>query len=457
MNDLTSNLTYESHSLAHSGPRLGGLEKAALAFVALGILLLTAALFGASAQMPEATRAIWLTVAWVSIAGGGLTFGLHKHLSDKPGIRNAGKTTDSLTARGAWGWSLAVVLTSFYIALYWFPGLLEGLIRLHDPLSQFLRGKAADQWFVYGTFYTVAILVMGTKAIAKYRHSLYQILRISVIMITQLGFAYLLPAIFVKLNQPEVYLSYLWPLAYDKLFPGTLDQFLKAGNIGFFIVGWFVVGTFLATPVLTYFFGKRWYCSWVCGCGGLANTAGDSFRQNSDKSLQSWKIERWMVHSVLVWIVLLTTLLWFESVMPDALKGPVYLLRQWYGFLIGAAFAGVIGVGFYPLMGTRVWCRFGCPMAAVLGLLQRFNSRFRITTNGAQCISCGNCSKYCEMGIDVRHYAQRGQNIIRASCVGCGLCAAVCPRGVLSLENGPTAGRYNNDDGLSLLGERKAV
>lgn len=64
-------------------------------------------------------------------------------------------------------------------------------------------------------------------------------------------------------------------------------------------------------------------------------------------------------------------------------------------------------------------------------------SRFRITVNGGQCISCGNCSTYCEMGIDVRAYAQKGENIVRASCVGCGICAEVCPRGVLKLENGP--------------------
>ena len=87
-------------------------------------------------------------------------------------------------------------------------------------------------------------------------------------------------------------------------------------------------------------------------------------------------------------------------------------------------------------MGNRVWCRFGCPLAAILGIVQRFKSRFRITTNGGQCISCGNCSTHCEMGIDVRAYAQKGENIVRASCVGCGVCAAVCPRGVLKLENG---------------------
>jgi ferredoxin len=47
------------------------------------------------------------------------------------------------------------------------------------------------------------------------------------------------------------------------------------------------------------------------------------------------------------------------------------------------------------------------------------------------------------MGIDVRAYAQKGQNIVRSSCVGCGICSAVCPRGVLKLENGPINNRTN--------------
>jgi len=93
-------------------------------------------------------------------------------------------------------------------------------------------------------------------------------------------------------------------------------------------------------------------------------------------------------------------------------------------------------------------------MAAILGIQQKYFSRFRITTNGGQCISCGNCSTYCEMGIDVRAYAQRGENILRASCVGCGICSAVCPRGVLKLENGSTditEGRRSNK--LSFVNE----
>jgi ferredoxin len=75
-------------------------------------------------------------------------------------------------------------------------------------------------------------------------------------------------------------------------------------------------------------------------------------------------------------------------------------LREWYGFAIGAAFSGVVGVGFYPLWEIV----FGVVLAVYgrhIGLQQRF-SKFRITTNGGQCISCGNCSTYCEMGIDVQ-------------------------------------------------------
>ena len=52
------------------------------------------------------------------------------------------------------------------------------------------------------------------------------------------------------------------------------------------------------------------------------------------------------------------------------------------------------------------------------------------------------------MGIDVRAYAQKGENIVRASCVGCGICSAVCPRGVLKLENAATDNRINSREVL---------
>ena len=181
--------------------------------------------------------------------------------------------------------------------------------------------------------------------------------------------------------------------------------------------------------------------------------------------MKAWKIERWLVHGVLVFALLMTVFSLYSYFSgTDSLMGiKTKDVEYYYGFLIGSIFSGVIGTGFYPVLGNRVWCRFGCPLAAYMGLVQRFKSRFRITTNGGQCISCGNCSTYCEQGIDVRAYAQKGENIIRSSCVGCGVCSAVCPRGVLKLENGPEKNRIksveiplgNDIDLIKLMNERK--
>jgi ferredoxin-type protein NapH len=372
-----------------------------------------------------------------------------------PGIRHDGIMFRALTARGAIAWLLGILFTGFYVVLYFYedlqgkglPRVLDGGIRLLDPLSRALSGHDADKWFLYGTLYTLAVLVMGVRMLAKYRHNRYHQVRTCSVMFFQLGFAYLIPAFLKALAQPEFYFSYFWPLKPYYLFPsGIRDLISRPGGVGVFMIAWAAIATFVATPVLTFFYGKRWYCSWVCGCGGLAETLGDPFRQNSDKSLRAWRIERVTIHSVLVLIVITTVLLWLNA-WKGILGGASQTFERLYGLYIGAIFSGVVGVGFYPIFGSRVWCRFGCPMAAILGFFQRFFSRFRITTNGGQCISCGNCSTYCEMGIDVRAYAQRGENIVRGSCVGCGVCAAVCPRGVLSLENGSThADRYAGAD-----------
>jgi polyferredoxin len=366
----------------------------------------------------------------------------------------------SLVSRGIWGWLLGLVLTGFYVLLYFYPEFLgyneagksSGLVAFFDPLSVLLNGKPATQWFLYGTVYTLAIILFGIKFIFKYRNNRYQVFRTISVIFFQLGFAFLIPEILSKLNQDLPYFSKdlknMWPLNYYFFEDWHFNNMLNGGNLGLFILVFGLLMMFIISPILTYFFGKRWYCSWVCGCGGLAETLGDPYRQLSDKSMNAWRLERWLVHGVLVFAIVMTgfTLYAYFSSNESVLAIKTQTIQDIYGFLIGSIFAGVIGTGFYPIFGNRVWCRFGCPLAAYMGIVQRFKSRFRITTNGGQCISCGNCSTYCEQGIDVRAYAQKGENIVRASCVGCGICSAVCPRGVLKLENGPENGRINPTD-----------
>lgn len=503
---------------SHDNNVLDGIQKTGISLGLIGLFIMALALF--NINFPN--KGIWLTASIVAIFGGIVLYANRTYLNKPEGIKNDGIWHSSLTNKGTLAWMVGILLTSFYVVLYWFPkylglnaegGANTGIVSFFDPLSLLLNGKPASQWFVYGSLYTIAILGLGYKFILKYRHNKYQLVRTLSVMFFQLGFAFLIPEILEKLNPDKAYfakdLKNMWPLNYYFFNDWHLKAMIEGGNLGMFMLLFGIAMIFVISPILTYFYGKRWYCSWVCGCGGLAETAGDSFRHLSSKSTVSWKIERWMIHSVLVFSFVMTIAVIFtflsnnpemSFITRDQFIGGIVIfltvfttalylfkrkdmdtdavytmltlvaiiilsllmnyfsgnqniffidsnsLREWYGFAIGAAFSGVIGVGFYPILGNRVWCRFGCPMAAILGLQQRLLSKFRITTNGGQCISCGNCSTFCEMGIDVRSYAQKGENIVRSSCVGCGVCSAVCPRGVLKLENDSPGGRINSND-----------
>jgi ferredoxin-type protein NapH len=425
-----------SHPQTDGRSTLSGGQKSFLFVIGLGLVFFVLALFD-----------LRIAPGWLSLFSifgllflGGLGFVFVSYHNTIPQIMNDGIMFSSAKNRGPIGVTLGIVITTFYCLLYWRHQTLAGVITTLDPLAELLHGGDADQWFLYGFMYTCAMLVMGVRMFYRYRHNRYHLWRTGSVVFFQIAFAFLLPAFLKKMQQPEFYFTYFWPLKPEYLFPSKIGDLTQtAGAFGFFMVAWGIIASFVVTPILTYYFGKRWYCSWVCGCGGLAETLGDPWRQLSDKSKDAWRFERWSIHLVLVAITIVTILLWANSwTGGEILRDASGAASKWYGFVVGAVLSGVVGVGFYPLMGSRVWCRFFCPMAAVLGLWQRFFSRFRITTNGAQCISCGNCSTYCEMGIDVRSYAQRGEDIVRASCVGCGVCAAVCPRGVLKLENGKT-------------------
>ena len=477
-----------NHSMSLAKPEANDLsikQKISVVTGIIGLFILTLALF--NVNFPN--KGLFLTISLILISIGAVVFANDTYLTKLEGIKNDGIWFKSISSRGTLGWITGIVLTLFYIVLYFYAELLglgsngasnTGLISLFDPLSKLLNGNPASQWFVYGTLYTIAILVFGYKFILKYRHNRYQQLRTFSVMFFQLGFAFLIPEFMARLNSETFRLPYydlknMWPLNYYNFEQYRIDEFINAGNIGLALLIFGVLSIFVVSPILTYRYGKRWYCSWVCGCGGLAETAGDSFRQLSSKKLSAWKIERWLIHIVLVFVVVMTTAViytylgydpnkyWltkglflalvtgfltlvFTAVMvlkrkelgKDAQYGAIgyfaiiialigmhyfssdtklflfeaETLRSSYGFMIGAIFSGVVGTGFYPILGNRVWCRFGCPMAAILGFQQRMFSKFRITTNGGQCISCGNCSTYCEMGIDVRAYAQKGENIV---------------------------------------------
>ncbi|MGY0408517.1 MAG: 4Fe-4S binding protein, partial [Polaribacter sp.] len=290
----------------------------------------------------ENTGLFWfLTFGLASI--GALLFILpNLILLGKPGIKNDGIYHHASTNRGWIAWLVLLYLVTFYLVLYFMPDYVVNWTFILDPISKFLNGGEASQWFVYGFLYCTIMLIMATRMYIKYRHNKYQIIRTTSVLFFQIVFAFLIPEIMTSLNMPGYDFKNAFPLDYDFFFEWNLKTLTESGSIGIFILVWGIVLTLVIVPVMVYFFGKRWYCSWVCGCGGLAETLGDPYRQNSNKSLNTWKLERWLIHAVLVFSLVMTmvTLYCYFTGTQSVLGINSQWIKDTYSFLIGAWFAG---------------------------------------------------------------------------------------------------------------------
>ena len=231
----------------------------------------------------------------------------------------------------------------------------------------------------------------------------------------------------------------------------------------------FLAGSLLAviTLVLTLLLGRVW-CGWFCPLGSLLDWM----------PLRSWKKKRPAVKEgfrslkyVLLLVILLaavfsnlsllifdpltilyrtlTTAIWpgldqvitaveftlysvsflqpviggFDSLIRPAIF-PSYPAIYRYGSLYLFFFGGLIGLN---LLAPRFWCRYLCPLGALLGLLGKY-SLVHCEVSGA-CSTCGNCFEKCPTGAiqtDNRVFCDPGE------CTMCLACAVDCPGGAIS-------------------------
>src|SRR5262245_3041235 len=229
--------------------------------------------------------------------------------------------------RSPLAWGLSALLLTSYILLYF--GELPALGLRFDAWQRAAQALGlSSKWTLYGLAYTLAMVAGGIYFLKRHgRNSPYQRVRTVVVVLVQLLLAFALPIVMQVFGRREYYFSYFWPLKIEYLYPSViLEQ-------PFLIVAWSFLGSLVAFPVLAYFLGKRFYCSWICGCGGLANTAGEPFRHLSDKSPQSWRIERVSIHSVLVLAIVTTAIVWLNWAVgrqhPEFARF-AFAVQRWY-------------------------------------------------------------------------------------------------------------------------------
>ena len=209
--------------------------------------------------------------------------------------------------------------------------------------------------------------------------------------------------------------------------PGDPEWWQMVGIIG---VIWAVFLTFVILPLFTIKYGKI-YCSYICSCGALAETVGNGFRHRGPKGDTTRRLEKYgYIFILLATIATIADLMGFKPFRWD--------LMGWYDFWVGTFLAGALAIGLYPFLGQRLWCRMWCPLAFWMNFWGRW-SKFKITPEKGKCIDCNVCNQYCQMGIDIKGRALRGEpvTLVDTPCVGCQECIVRCPMQILHLGDVP--------------------
>lgn len=307
-----------------------------------------------------------------------------------------------------------------------------------------ILGKSLSFWYML--VYTLVVCgisgkaLLGNvnfysfKAVKPVGMSPYQRAKFTSIFWVQLVGFFLIPFVILPLSRGSEFwndsLTAPGKQAHVYLFPG-----FTSWGMAFYL--------FVAIPIFVYFFGKR-YCSWICSCGNLAETVGitvwgQKWVKEGTPRGEMANRNHWIQKAVMFFAFGFGALLLLDSTKVIAAPSLVASLSSLQDLGVDFMFGSVVGVGAYPFFGTRVWCRYGCPLAKFMELSGRTTrSRFRVAAS-EKCTGIGLCTKACPMGIDVASFAHKDRKPISGSfglhntvCIGCGGCIDVCPTKALS-------------------------
>lgn len=177
---------------------------------------------------------------------------------------------------------------------------------------------------------------------------------------------------------------------------------------------------------ITAIFG-RFFCGFFCTFGSLL----EMWRVSVNKVIKinykmNEKLDRALKLVKYILLIFIVVFLWtlkmngFNSFSPwDAIAE----LRDFPDiiFLYNVGFVILIFSFFGEMFVERCFCRYLCPLGAVLNLTSVF-SIFKIKRSDTTCGNCESCSESCPMGIDVKNAIK-----INNECIRCLKCIEVCP------------------------------
>lgn len=372
-------------------------------------------------------------------------------------------------------------IADFFLEHGWFPYNLDGAAWAENSLiGKVLQNQIGMPGFYYEILYTVVIIIYGIRRIKRNPTPYVRRQTVSLMLFQLIPLFFLPYFILPLLDEWGVFNSGSGAWIADQLFPidhnGLREYWRAAGLIlawPLFIWNVFtpspnglwlsiaLLQTFVIIPALVYRYGKGAYCGWICSCGALAETLGDAHRNKMPHG-PIWNKLNLVGQVILASVFCLLLLRIVSWIGADTQLGEIsnFLFEQAlyrfslfgvplnYSTVVDYFLAGILGLGLYFHFSGRTWCRFFCPLAALMHIYARFG-RFRIFADKDKCISCNVCTTVCHQGIDIMNFANKGLAMEDPQCVRCSACVASCPTGVLSFG-------MLNAEGLAVLDKLSA-
>lgn len=191
----------------------------------------------------------------------------------------------------------------------------------------------------------------------------------------------------------------------------------------------------LLIPVVLTIFRGRIFCGWMCPIGAIqellkAESINRELAPATDKMLRKLKY--------LLLIVFSLATLW-AGINYWSHFEPFKSLFNFSGTTISIILL-VIVLAWSIVLG-RPFCRYFCPLGAILALTSRF-SLTKIIPDSSKCVHCGICVKsHCCPTSAIKMNFQDKDSlpvIDTAECIRCGKCINICPRKALNEDQAET-------------------
>ncbi len=114
----------------------------------------------------------------------------------------------------------------------------------------------------------------------------------------------------------------------------------------------------------------------------------------------------------------------------NLLRGPILPPEQpiYENALIAGLFVGLLALNVFA---ARFWCRYLCPLGALLGLASKVSILRPVI--GSACSHCARCARACQMDA-IDQDQDQDYHIAAADCTVCLDCLATCPKGAVEFR-----------------------